>query len=749
MLPPIFPLRNSIWQRVRGILTVVVLFMAAFLVPTCPALAAGQKDHPGKTKETYQTLENEQRLILGGIEVHLVFTDADGKEQDYSLAEAPPDFLQKLTPAMRLEAARPLLKPKDPKVGFFDALWHEHAPAVCQQVVASLKQSFPAGASHEAYDATCRPFKYGSLYAVVYPKVKGTFANVNSMGVTVEGDPNAPQNPWVRQLQIEFYVPPLSIVPFRMTTPYTCHEKKGACDADPHFTMMYDLEINLVANSLDLDAMRLSPASPVHPEYYVQSVHVVRKAGSDIEKQIVEAEVKIAVQLAVDLVSALSDDGLSFITIVVQVIQDLVKYGLGGLIDNIGNEAFYHQIAVGGIPINPDPTPVVKMANRAAVALNVLFAALNSGINKGFTKLDVERGPKHNLIFKLTYPAPAKTGVSNVAATQNAVKKKIPLSPPFIGTPVQQVKAGFPVMVHGHSFPEIYTNDLEVAWGKTVSGPATTQVEWGPKGNQTQNKDVVKFITKFRAPNLKPATTYEFRVHECDPISCAPWSDSADFATQAGGSNEVTLWLDNDLAQPLGTATLLPNGSFATKVTIPANTAAGKHTINASTGAGPRAGMASVVDTTVNPGPGGVGRPTVAGEKPQASYEITVVAPGGATPTISILDPTTRIAAKAPVTLYSSQMYTVRGARFAANGPVSLHLDTATGPKLGSATTNKVGMFQATFRAPVSTVGAHQLVHQLVAIQQIRVRGIASATNAGGERTLQATEEVNLLAQPK
>jgi hypothetical protein len=52
------------------------------------------------------------------------------------------------------------------------------------------------------------------------------FPKYNSQGalvIPVEGYPTGK----VRQLQIELSTPPLNLVPFTLTTPCTCHDKKG------------------------------------------------------------------------------------------------------------------------------------------------------------------------------------------------------------------------------------------------------------------------------------------------------------------------------------------------------------------------------------------------------------------------------------------------------------------------------------------------------------------------------------------
>jgi hypothetical protein len=257
-------------------------------------------------------------------------------------------------------------------------------------------------------------------------------------------------------------------------------------------------------------------------------------------------------------------------------------------------------------------------------------------------------------------------------------------------------------------------------------------MQWGPKGSQPQNSPPIIGVTKFHAANLKPSTTYQFRVHECDRIACSPWSDLLTLETQAGGSNAVTIYMDNNMAQKIGTGTVLPNGSFNIKATIPANTAPGTHTITAAIDLGPAKNIAGLRNPS-NPG-------TPASATPKASLQLTVTGPGGAGAaagsggaSISVMNTQTRTAMKPPINLLYPSTFRLRGNGFAPAATVTVHLDTATGPQLGSAVPNKLGVFAGNFKLPMTQSGPHTLV----------------AVQVAGGRTVQASETVQLASQPK
>src|SRR5271156_6922562 len=139
---------DPIRQGVRRILAALALAFVVFLFSARPALAQG-------TSTDKITLD-KLLSILGQVEVHLVYTDADGKQQDVSLAQAPPELLAKLPLPLRVESKLPILQPK---VSYFDGLWGLYRDSICKDTIPEIQQDTPAGTNNTAYDISCRPFK--------------------------------------------------------------------------------------------------------------------------------------------------------------------------------------------------------------------------------------------------------------------------------------------------------------------------------------------------------------------------------------------------------------------------------------------------------------------------------------------------------------------------------------------------------------------------------------------------------------
>jgi hypothetical protein len=259
------------------------------------------------------------------------------------------------------------------------------------------------------------------------------------------------------------------------------------------------------------------------------------------------------------------------------------------------------------------------------------------------------------------------------------------------------VNAGDTVQINGQFFPP--TSDpttlmlyLERDTTSACNGGAT-ELEWGVAGEQVQVEklQVQDGGCTYRESmqGLQPGTTYRFRARDCDAITCSLWSDPVELGTGSWTANagEVVLTLDGGIT--LGTATVTAEGTFAAPVTIPADTSAGTHTIRAVSGdaqaqvslevAGPNAdgGTATIVLTGSYYGETGC-------------------------PTHPLPDYAQSITTDASFPLF--------GAGFAP-GTMSLYLDSATGPFLGTAPVNADGSFCQEFQGPSTDfLGDHTLV---------------------------------------
>lgn len=336
--------------------------------------------------------------------------------------------------------------------------------------------------------------------------------------------------------------------------------------------------------------------------------------------------------------------------------------------------------------------------------LNQLASACKTASNYGFGQFDAYVNSQDGLVFRLTHPLDAAPVVTNAGVRDPSVPD---LTPPTIGVSAPEVKAGAQLTVTGSSFSATEATDIAIGWNDTTSGTITeSDIEWGRKGDKLQD------VTLTRAPYdngshwdatpLTSDTTYEFRVRDCDQLTCTPYSEPKDVKTTTGGSNGVDFYLDSvAAANKIGSDTVQPGGTFSTALTVPAATTAQKHTLYAQMSGGQ-----------------------------QASIDITVV---GATdslkPSIEVIDPTTKTV---EANISQSSTFTLRGAAFTA-GTVTVSIGTAGGQVLGKTKVKADGTFQANFTLPYSVNGSCTLV----------------ASEDVGATSIQATTSVGVIATPR
>jgi hypothetical protein len=278
--------------------------------------------------------------------------------------------------------------------------------------------------------------------------------------------------------------------------------------------------------------------------------------------------------------------------------------------------------------------------------------------------------------------------------SMNTVSGGGPVVPDFAGpllTSPPVAAAGAAIKVAGRFFPEtkdptvlnlVFEHDGICQGGKL-------ELDWGPAGGGTHvdTIPITEFDCTTRHPltNLTPATGYQFRARDCDDVTCSPWTAPFTLTTLPdNGPTKVDLTLDGSVLNSLSANA---DGTFDADVTIPAATAAGTHTLRAAVG---DLGSQNKIDIT---SAAGAGKATIMltaamyGEKgcpmrPLPNAEVTVEAP-----------------------------FSAFGTGFAA-GPVSLHLDSATGKDLGAATARADGTFCGdTFQGlTYDDIGGHTLV---------------------------------------
>jgi hypothetical protein len=270
------------------------------------------------------------------------------------------------------------------------------------------------------------------------------------------------------------------------------------------------------------------------------------------------------------------------------------------------------------------------------------------------------------------------------------------------------VGAGSTVQVNGQLFPPNVNAATALSLSlerdaTAVCNGGATELEWGPAGGQMKvqrlpaGSNVSSCAYRYEAMGLTPATAYQFRARDCDAITCSPWSAALRLTTDAASAakGKVVLSLDGagrmgDGGTPLGTATVNDQGRFEVSVVIPAGTTAGMHTIYAVSG---DANASTSVQVTASGTGGG-----------KATIMLTGSFFGDTgCPTRPLPDYAQKVVIDDTFSLF--------GAGFAP-GTVTIHLDSATGMSLGSATVAADGSFcrDDLKGPPASQVGAHTLV---------------------------------------
>jgi hypothetical protein len=314
-------------------------------------------------------------------------------------------------------------------------------------------------------------------------------------------------------------------------------------------------------------------------------------------------------------------------------------------------------------------------------AFDQLRSACDSARTVGFTQLHA--GVQNNtLAFTFTHPDLAAPSLTNLAAQRNGQS----FLNDQLGVQQLQVHAGDSDTVDGFfDIPSVTT--LEVGGvGGSANVPAT--VRWGPHGKAPTSTSVSG--DEFDPTSLAPNTSYDFQAQVCDLVSCSPWSDTLSASTSGAGSDQVSIALASGNADcskknacpVVGTTTVKADGTFGGSIAIPAATKQGDYTLEASVGGGAQSATTPL---------------TVVGERASAK------------PLLAVWDTVANRAYSSPSRTIQGGEFTLHGEAFAP-GPVTITLDSANGPAVGTATAGADGSFQGTFTMPYASLGKHTLV---------------------------------------
>lgn len=513
------------------------------------------------------------------------------------------------------------------------------------------------------------------------------------------------------------------------------------CAADPQFTLVFDVHIIATFTSNDPVSIAL-PFTDGHVGTVTMDL-VVAGDQSDAVRNAVNS-------WGLELGTVAAGNALAGNEII--ALGDLIK-ATGQLLAHLGGIGY--AAACEANQHLPDRVSAnlsllsSSTVGSAAIAVDqpfsALFQQLLSAFSVGFNRFDVVAGSDGSLIFRWTAPPGTKATLFSLDTQANAQPT---LVPPMIGADQTQIVPGTKLTVHGYYFKGAYTTHLRIGWNDTVPGqPKTANVDWQQQGGPIQHATTSQ--GSFEAVGLTPGTTYQFRVRDCTPITCTQMSDWFSTATQAQGSDQVVLSLD-DSTHTIGNAILTGDGTFSASVTIPQGTVPGQHTVYAkvagqstatSNGGFARAvNLPQGIDSGRQPSSSAVPLATVApisggssssssgavpartttiignvveiapGGGQQAKLPILVCSSGGCKPAIAPVDPYTNTPYSGGGGVFvATESFTLKGQDFAPHQGVTLYLDGPNGQTIGTTNVGADGSFLAKFTMSNST-GQHSLV---------------------------------------
>jgi hypothetical protein len=635
---------QSACMLLRSVCTVqlaAIVLLAAF---SATAVAQTETD-PWKSSGYDYWIPSPLRLNIG-------YTDSNGKVAVASVTALQPEQLAGMPDGLVQAKNSDLLTPKH-----FESIWTSIKGNVCSDVQQQI-QTLVNHSPNTAYDVTpCAMNPVGWLWADFQESwVDDSMQSVSGRRVIFN------------------FIAPLNAVAFWVTSPHTCHHG-DTCPTepqDPGYTLVFTVDLTVTCTSTTPNATSFQLPATCVP---AATIAVDAVAGGNVTAQLEGAATKWAADAAGEAASIVASGGgtlpAAAAAFVVQGVNVAIK-GLGTAIAAASDQHLRDQVSA-WLSGYIRSQSLANSATQASSDFNSLFQNLYFATLGGLKPFVFGISPKLDLDFGLIYPPPAKPVLENTTAAND----KGSLFSPYIAVSQPEVIAGQTIPVTCTDFRGAYVNTLNISWNKTVLGAQKSSLGWGPP-----DQVVTIPALAFDATNLQPATKYQFKVHECDGITCSPESDLLTTTTEAAGANEVNFWLDNNTSQIIGKTAIGANPySFMASVTIPASTTTGTHLLHAIT----------------------------AGSQP-ATAAINVCAVGGCGPFIGVLN-TQNNTFYAPGSLVGvGNTVVVRGSKFAPGGSVWIWVDGVKGIKAGTAPVGPLGNFQSSFRMPLIQAGNHTFV---------------------------------------
>lgn len=248
-----------------------------------------------------------------------------------------------------------------------------------------------------------------------------------------------------------------------------------------------------------------------------------------------------------------------------------------------------------------------------------------------------------------------------------------------------EVEQGGTANVVGDDFNIGFSGKVSLSWVEHDTLPIkTSEFRGAPPGNPTSKprklNDTGNEVT---FSNIVPNTSYQFSVRDCD-FSCTGWSNVVQYDSGPPTSNTVQLILKQGAgtgakSYAVGSASVGPNRSFSTTITIGSSVPPGSYNLVAER------------DGAI-----------------QATTPLTIALPGHFTPIIKFIDTSLGTSSSDTRVTVGSNL-TIRGEGF-ASGPVKISLDTPSGAVLATpAASGAPPTFEVTFPYNAAA-GDHKIV---------------------------------------
>ena len=333
-----------------------------------------------------------------------------------------------------------------------------------------------------------------------------------------------------------------------------------------------------------------------------------------------------------------------------------------------GQPSNIFQAQEGTVDAYPAPPPDVSQlttffSDLAAAALPSGFLQCSPFIDTGTRTLNLR-------LIHPPDPTPTLVNGARVASLIGAV----------LGFSEPQVKAGSQVTAIGSNFPAIQATQAYLAWNDTTAGDITESDILVQGQLVTLPRSSYDNGNHYTVLNLNPGTSYQFRVRDCDALTCSDWSNLLTITTAE--SNEVDLVLSFD-GQVIGSAILQDNGTFTTTVQIPLSVPPGTYMVQA----------------------------LLSGQLVMQSPITVVSANAIFTPVLLMINSATGIPYSGPALVIGNFPAPMRGLYFNP-GNVDIFIDQIAGVPLTSANADSTGSFSVAPVWPASVTGDHNLIAQ-------------------------------------